>query len=185
MSNNDSFPGLIRAESLRRDKKVVEFAVHRTKTLYLLGYFLTPLLIGLLTISFLVLITAYFMVKSDLSLLSIIFAVVFTLPVTVFLHYYAVKPSNKILSPITKVIREKDMIYIHNVFPNVARPRVHQFKLSEVKDYSIYAAGSIGFRIEIHTKEGKVPLGLFATEEEANMALTFFKKHVFFKKQKK
>ena len=177
--NTDTFPGLIRDTTLSKEKQIIEFAVYRTKTLYLLGYFLTPLLIGLITITLLILITAYFMVKSDLSLLSILFALFFTLPVSMFLHFYAVKPSNKVLSPITKVIRENDTIYIHNVFPNVAKPRVHKFSLKSMEKLEVYSAGSIGYRIEIVTKDGKIPLGLFATEDEANQAITYFQTNMF------
>ncbi len=130
-------------------QKTYALKLERTPAMTLAGGILTNYYLGLIIVVFLVFLSVFFVIDTNFSLLSLLFLLVFTLPVFTFTHFRLVMRGKRAMKGICEIYIDDEQIIYESGYPNVLRPGKRTFPKKEIKQLSVKGNPLFGYFIQV------------------------------------
>lgn len=147
----------------------LEFPIDRTKPMQLLGNLWTGNVLGQVLVGVLIVIAIILMNAWDFALISIIFTVIFIMPMVLLIHKSMVSKSKKLMRTTCNMQFEDNVLQFRSGFPNTMDTKWQSVDISdENKNILLKGSETGGIHIKLSGDSKKVVrLGLWLNLEEA------------------
>ena len=147
----------------------LEFPIERTKPMQLLGNLWTGNILGQVLVGVLIIIAIILMNAWDFALISIIFTVIFIIPMILLIHKSMVSKSKKLMRTSCNLQFEGDELQFRSGFPNTMETKWQSVSITDENKHILLTGSETGgIHIKLSGDDKKViRLGLWVDLEEA------------------
>ncbi len=147
----------------------LEFPIERTKPMKLLGNLWTGNVLGQVLVGVLIVVAIVLMNAWDFALISVIFTLVFIIPMVLLIHKNMVSKSKKLMRTTCDLQFENDTLQFRSAFPNTMDTKWQSVTIDdENKNILLVGSETGGIHIKLSGDSKKViRLGLWIEFEEA------------------
>ncbi len=143
------------------------FPIERTPAMRLMGHIWTGYISGEILVGILIATSLLAMGKSNFSIISIIYTIVFIIPLILFIHFRMVRKGKKLMRDYTLIQFDGEILSYITGFPNTTDPNWQNMVVDDKhRDIEIRGADGIGFHLRIGVDK-PVRLGLWIDINDA------------------